>query len=140
MYRSHTHTHPDTHKHKQLPLSPCKAEVKDAREAVMDGCPASHLCVLVVRWQGCPMSLWPRGRLGLKYSSAVSAVGLVMEQDIWVTSVCCGDSTNTSHKSTHQYFKWTPANESGGDGGRLGYLFVPSSLNRISIDSGENER
>lgn len=45
-----------------------------------------HLWVLVVSWHGWPMSLWVGDEPGLKYSSAVSAAGLVTAgHDIWVT-------------------------------------------------------
>lgn len=45
-----------------------------------------HLWVLVVSWHGWPMSLWVGDGPGLKYSSAVSAAGLVTAgHDIWVT-------------------------------------------------------
>lgn len=48
-----------------------------------------HLWVLVVSWHGWPMSLWVSEELGLKYSSAVSAAGLVTAGlDIWVTRAC----------------------------------------------------
>ena len=48
-----------------------------------------HLCVLVVSWQGWPMSLGSSDRLGLKYSSAVRAAGLVTAgHDMWVTRAC----------------------------------------------------
>lgn len=48
-----------------------------------------HLWVLVVSWHGWPMSLWVGDEPGLKYSSAVSAAGLVTAgHDIWVTRAC----------------------------------------------------
>lgn len=48
-----------------------------------------HLWVLVVSWHGWPMSLWVGEEPGLKYSSAVSAAGLVTAgHDIWVTRAC----------------------------------------------------
>lgn len=48
-----------------------------------------YLWVLVVRWQGWPMSLGLWLRLGLKYSSAVRAEGFVSGHDVWVTIVFC---------------------------------------------------
>lgn len=40
-------------------------------------CQLAHLWVLVVSWHGWPMSLSVGEELGLKYSSALSAEGLV---------------------------------------------------------------
>lgn len=48
-----------------------------------------HLCVLVVSWQGWPISLGAGDRPGLKYSSAVRAAGLVTAgHAVWVTRAC----------------------------------------------------
>lgn len=59
-----------------------------------------HLCVLVVRWQGWPISLLVWLAFGLKYSSAVTDLLFITGHDIWVTIACCNAETHINHTQT----------------------------------------